>query len=97
MKNSPDISQLGTVLGRFFRRYHVVLFMLTVVVGVSAALFLLYGLVSLSNTKTDISASIETTAHFDKKTIEQIDSFGTPGTTNQPFSPPTGRVNLFAE
>lgn len=96
MKNSPDISQLGTVVGHFFRRYHVVLFVLTVVVGVSAAIFLLNGLVTASNTMQE-NISPETTASFDKKTIERISGFGTPGAASQPFNLPPGRANLFAE
>ena len=95
MKNSPDISQIGTLASRFFHRYHVILYTLTVVVGVAVAIFLLYSLLASSNPKEDTIQ--QQTTRFDQKTIDQINSFRTRDTANANFSLPAGRTNLFAE
>ena len=94
MKNSPDISQLGTIISHFFRRYHVLLFTLTVVVGVSVALLLLNGLLSASN-ETDETPVPQ--ARFDEATIKKIDSFGSRTTAGKELQFPQGRTSPFVE
>lgn len=94
MKNSPDVSQLGAVLSRFFHRYHVILFSLTVVVGVSAALLLLNGLITASNASDD---SVIQQQQFDKATIKKIEGFGSRTTTSKELQFPDGRTSPFVE
>ncbi|MDO5344078.1 MAG: hypothetical protein Q4F02_04195 [Candidatus Saccharibacteria bacterium] len=94
MKNSPDISQLGVILGRFFRRYHVILFTLTVVAGVSAALLLLNGLLVASSAADD---GVVQQQRFDQETIKKIDSFGSRTTTSRELQFPGGRTSPFVE
>ena len=94
MKNAPSISQLGGILARFLHRYHVMLFTLTVVIGVSVAIFLLYGLLSLSS---ETASTQPATTTFDQDTINKINGFNTAGSDNDTFSLPAGRVNPFVE
>lgn len=95
MKNSPSVSQLGSIVAHFIGRYHVIIFSLTVVIGVSAAVLLLNGLIELSS-GTDHPVS--TTQAFDRETIEKIDNL-TPANQTQgsSLSLPSGRINPFVE
>lgn len=95
MKNSPSVGQLGEVISHFFRRYHMSIFLLTVVIGVSAAVLLLNGLLSKSN-EMDPTVTTQSSS-FDKKTIERIDNFSPAGAGKDDFSLPSGRTNPFVE
>ncbi|PID33492.1 hypothetical protein CR969_00425 [Candidatus Saccharibacteria bacterium] len=91
MKNSPSLDRIPAIIGSFIKRYHLVIYSLTVVVGVSIAIWLLYGLVGVS-TQTD--HPLPKRVQFDKETIEKIESFTTPD-KNTKFTLPSGRVNPF--
>ena len=95
MKNSISLAQFGHSIARFFHRYHVVLYSLTIVIGVSIAVFFLNNLISLSNT-TDSNAAPKL-LQFDATTIKQINKFTTSDKSDASFSLPAGRVNPFVE
>lgn len=93
MKNDLNLSQIGEIIAGFFRRYHVILYSLTVVIGVSIAIFMLTQLLSGGEqNSTDTN-----TMTFDKKTIEKIDSFNTRDKTPNSLQLPSGRINPFVE
>lgn len=94
MKQSPSVNQIGPTLAHFMKRYHLAIFSLTVVVGVSAAMFLLNNLIVASNSEKPVSPN--STAIFDTETIEKVDNFSTSG-ENQEFNLPPGRTNPFVE
>lgn len=94
MKNSPSISQVGAAITHFIHRHHLTLFTLTVVVSVSVAVFLLNGLISVSNSPV---STTPTTASFDKATIDKINSFSSADSGSDTFSLPSGRINPFVE
>ncbi|OYX42123.1 hypothetical protein B7Y94_04095 [Candidatus Saccharibacteria bacterium 32-49-12] len=94
MKNSPSLKQVGTSLAALLNRYHVILFSLTVVIGVSVALFMLNSLVNLSNTAEETPP---TAIIFDEKIISQIENFNTAESATGSFSLPPGRINPLVE
>jgi len=93
-KQLPSANQLGQTILHFIRRYHVILFTLTVVVGVSVAVFLLNRLITESNTITQPPITV---TQFDQETINKINSLNTASNNRSDFSLPPGRVNPFIE
>ena len=94
MKQSPSISHIGSIVSKIFSRYHVIIFSLTVVIGVSVAIFFLNGLISLSKESEPLNV---TTTTFDEETIEKIENFSPSSEAKSNFSLPPGRTNPFVE
>lgn len=96
MKESPSLQQVGAMIGdatgHFFRRFHLVLYMLTVVIGVAFAIYLLSGVMTSSS---DTSQHTQTLQSFDKKTITELRSFSAASEQQQTFVLPSGRTNPF--
>lgn len=92
----PSIAQLGEMMGHFFRRYHVILFSLTIVISVSAAVMMLNNLLVISGASTGSETNIQASG-FDQKTIDKIENFTTASDSPRPFSLPAGRVNPLVE
>lgn len=93
MKKSPSVQQLGETLGCFFRRYHVILFSLTIVIGVSAAVFMLNNLLVISARPTTEGEASVPSISFDQETIKAIEEFSTSADSPEPFNLPSGRIN----
>jgi len=94
MKQSPSLSQLGDVITHFVQRFHLVIFTLTVVIGVSVAVFLLNGLIEASNKTEPATHAMPT---LDQNTIDRINSFKKASDGQDSFSLPPGRINPFVE
>ena len=95
MKNSPSVNELGSIIARFVHRHHIILYAMTIVIGVSVAVFFLNNLIALSNS-TDDSQPVSTS--FDKTTIERIEALNMINSdSNDGFSLPAGRINPFVE
>ena len=95
MKNSPSVNELGSIIARFIRHHHIVLYAMTIVIGVSTAVLFLNSLISASNATDD---ALPTTALFDETTIERIDDLNVVNVNeNDNFSLPNGRINPFIE
>lgn len=95
MKNSPSVGDLGGIIAKFIRRHHIVIYSMTIVIGVSVAVFFLNNLIALSNS-TDDSQPVSTS--FDKTTIERIEALNMINSdSNDGFSLPAGRINPFVE
>lgn len=95
MKNSPSVSQLGDIMANFLRSNHVILYSLTIVIGVSAAIFFLSSLVTLSGTASTTEQKSYT---IDTETIKQIDDYQSRHESlgSKPELP-NGRINPFVE
>lgn len=94
MISSVSINSIGPWFSNTLRRYHVIIFALTIVVGISVAVFFLNNLIGRP------AETIETpvaNSSFDKKTIDRIQNLVSPGqqSTELYFGP--GRSNPFAE
>ena len=94
MKQSLSLGMIGPAIAHFLQRYHMVLYSLTVVIGVSVAIFLLNGLIDLSNESEPGEVS---TTIFDKQTIDKLESFSSSDATSPGFNMPDGRTNPFVE
>ncbi len=96
MKHRPSVSQLGAIMANTFRRFHVLLFVLTVVIGVAVCMFFLNNLITLSG-QAEVTPSAG--PQFDEETIKRVDSLVTPdqGTSGKELVLPPGRVNPFVE
>lgn len=90
--SSLSISQLTVPLSRFLHRFHIILFALLVIGGLSVATFMLYGAMAESST-TEQQTS--TTGSFDKTTIKKIETLRDPSQASAPLQLPAGRTNPF--
>lgn len=94
MKSDLSLSQLSTTLAQLLHRYHVILFSLLVLGGLSVATFMLYGIITKS--PSDMSAS-STSSSFDQTTIKKIQGLRSTSEASQPLELPPGRTNPFQE
>lgn len=94
MKQSASIDKLGRLVGTLLRRYHIIIFALTIVIGVSVAVFFLNNLITASS-QADPPAPIS--SGFNKETIDAINKFDAPGTNREMPPLPSGRINPFIE
>lgn len=94
MKSSLSVARLGAIITHFFKRFHLVIFTLTIVIGVSFAVFMLNSLIEKSNQTETEPVSMQT---FDQETIDRINSFSTSSDMGDSFSLPSGRINPFVE
>ncbi len=83
-------------IAHFFHRYHLILFVLTVVIGVSVGMFFMNSLLSVTGND---ELSSQTPSSFDQETIKRIDKLivAGDGSANQELVLPPGRVNPFVE
>ena len=91
MKSSISIRQISDGIVNFIRRFHLLIYTLTVVIGVAVAVFQLNGLIteqSPAGNGGDTAAS-----SFDKDTIDRINNFNTADSDEDTFSLPSGRIN----
>lgn len=91
-----DIStdQLISGYSRFFHRYHVILFVIIALGGLSIVVFLLYQTVQSSTDTANITQDI--VAGFDNVTIERLKSLDQTG-GSEPLEFPKTRINPFVE
>ena len=94
MKQSLSLKSLTTSLSNLFKRHHIILFALTVVVGVSVAMFLLYNLINA--TSEEVITPMPSTI-FDEETIARINKLAPSDGTQRELILPSGRINPFVE
>ncbi len=87
-------SQLLNGYSRFFHRYHVILFVVIALGGLSIAILMLYQTVQTSTDTTAITESVE--PGFDKNTIERLRTLK-PAGTGDPLKLPDTRTSPFVE
>lgn len=96
MNKSISLDAIPKALSSIFRRYHVVLFAMTVVIGVGVEVIMLNNLISRSSTPEEPTAT--TTVRFDQETIDRINRLSTSDQNEStPLQLGEGRVNPFAE
>lgn len=92
MQQSLNLSQLGKSASRFLHRYHVLIFVLTVIGGLSLATFMINQAI---NNAAAAQTTPETIGGFDKATMEKIKGLRKPTDEPEPLNLPSGRVNPF--
>ena len=83
--------QVSRSLSHFMHRYHVIIFVLVVVGGLSAATFTLYQTV-ISSKSADTTTQ---NRNFDNETIEKIRGLRSADDASTPLVLPSGRTNPF--
>lgn len=91
MKSSISISQISNSIVHFISRFHVLIYTLTVVIGVAVAVFQLNGLITERSPADNGGGA--TAPSFDKDTIDRINNFNTASSGEDTFSLPSGRIN----
>lgn len=94
MKNSLSVDQLGPIIGGFFRKRHVTIYSLTVIVGVSVAIVMLISVINRSSQPTTEGSN---SSNLDIETIKRIDSLNYANQSQDDFVLPAGRVNPFID
>lgn len=90
MKSSINLGQIGTYISRFFHRFHVIVFVLTIAGSLSVATFMLNQTLS-----AETAPDSQSTATFDKDTMKRIEGLSKTTTETKPLDLPAGRVNPF--
>ena len=91
MKADIDLKKLTLSVSHFFHRYHIIIFVVIVLNGLSFATFLLYSVVIESS--TPVADTGNTT--FDQATIDKLSNLRGTNDTNTPIILPSGRTNPF--
>ncbi|MGB2787560.1 MAG: hypothetical protein WBB94_04220 [Candidatus Saccharimonadaceae bacterium] len=94
-----DISliKLKQAIDHFFRRYHVMTFMLTAVIGVSLAVLSLYNIVLQSGNPTEDQVNAASNSSFDNDTIDQLNLLLQADSSEKYTLPKDQRTNPFIE
>lgn len=95
MKIDASPQKIVHSFSRFMHRYHVIIFTIFVLGGLSAATFLLYQVTALAFASP--SSDQTTAAGFDKTTIDRISKLHGAGDAPTPLELPPGRTNPFQD
>lgn len=98
MNKNPDISTSLKPLGRFLQRFHLTIFIVIIVGGLTYAIMSLYDV--LSDASTIPAQSTTTTSAgitFDQATIDHLNKMYTADAAPATVDLPTGRINPFSE
>lgn len=82
-------------ISHFLKRFHVILFTTTVVVGTAVAVWFLLGAVNTSSKPSGNAVAPPT--GFDKETIEKLDQLTNQPDPNGPLNIPDGRINPLSQ
>jgi hypothetical protein len=88
---SNKISFMGLI-----RRYHLVSFIVIIVLCLSAAVFLLYQVVEKASGAESVGTGASASG-FDKETIQRIEQLKTPDEASEPLDLSRGRISPFNE
>ena len=91
MKADIDFKKLNLAVSHFFHRYHIIIFVIVVLNGLSFATFLLYRVVIASASP----AQDTTSTAFDQATIDKLSKLRSSDDSSSPLSLPSGRTNPF--
>lgn len=90
-QSSLSLTQVKSSLLQFLHRYHVLLFVLTVIGGLSLATFMINQVINIPVS----SDTQSTTESFDKETMNKVKTLRKPDEAPAPLVLPSGRVNPF--
>jgi hypothetical protein len=90
-QSSISLTQIKSGVLQFLHRYHVLLFVLTAIGGLSLATFMINQTIN-GPADTTIQSTNES---FDKETMDKVKSLRKPDEAPAPLVLPEGRVNPF--
>jgi hypothetical protein len=92
MKSDLSLQQISRGITLFLHRYHVLIFTIFVLGGLSVATFMLYQATTAAQ-----SSSSPAPTGFDQKTIDRIGKLRSANDAPVPLNLPAGRTNPFQE
>lgn len=95
MNQSFDLHQIQRQLGRFFARYHAIIFFLIIAVLLMVAILMILSIINITG-KTDAANVKPIDSSFDEATIKRLNELQS-GDTNSSLNLPNGRINPFSE
>lgn len=97
MNKGPDLSAttIKTSIAHFFKRFHFILFFVVSIGGLAVCVFLLNGVVELSDQANGYTSNINNT-NFDNDTIKKLQNLRPAGQDTEKLDL-TGRINPFVE
>ena len=95
MKNTDKISPFVTI-AQTFGRYHLTLFVVVLVSGLSTAVLMLNEILKQSSNPNGYTSSLDITS-FDQATIDRLQQLKTSDQASTSFTLPAGRISPFAE
>lgn len=95
MKNIT-INQLFKPFGIMIRKFHITLFIVILVGGLSAAVLILSSVIRESSDTTNFTPGT-TASSFDQETIDRLNKLQTSDQNTGPITLPAGRINPFSE
>lgn len=92
MQQSLNLSQIQKSASQLLHRYHIIIFVLTVIGGLSLATFMINQAI---NSAAATAQTTDSVGNFDKPTMDKIKALRTTDEAPDPLSLPSGRVNPF--
>lgn len=96
MNMNLSLAPIKKTIFTFFRRFHVMIFVLVVLGGASVVVFLLNGIIVRSGDTSGYTSAVNDTS-FDQATIKRIEELKTRGQNNGDLNLSDGRTNPFVE
>ena len=95
MKNTNKVSPF-TAIAQTFGRYHLTLFVVVLVGGLSTAVLMLNEILKQSSNPNGYTSSLNISS-FDQTTIDRVQQLKSSNEASTGFTLPAGRINPFAE
>lgn len=96
MQDINKKSSVFTTITQAFGRYHLTLFIVVLVSGLSTAVLMLNDILKQSSDTTGYTSSLDINS-FDQTTIDRLTQLKSSSQASTDFALPAGRVNPFAE
>lgn len=96
MNMNLSLDPIKKAIFTFFRRFHIMIFVLIVLGGASVVVFLLNGIIVRSGDTSGYTSTVNDTS-FDQATIKRIEELKTRGQNNGELDLSDGRTNPFVE
>lgn len=91
MKAEINLEQITRGISHFLHRFHVLIFVITILGGLAVATFMLYNVIL----STAPSSTQPPPTTFDKDTIKKVETLRDNNDTPSPLIKPEGRTNPF--
>ena len=95
--NNLTPASLKTAFSHFLGRFHMLIFTIIVLGGLTVCMFLINGIISQTGNSSNTSDATPT-QDFDQATIDRIKQLHTAGdSSSAPLNLPSGRINPFVD
>lgn len=91
-----SLNMVKTALARFIGRFHIIIFVITILGGLVVVILFLNNIIITSTDSSDYTPA-SNNASFDQTTIDRIKQLKTRDETGDQLNLPPGRTNPFVE